>query len=144
MEQQIPAMWAQVGVGLLQCLLIAGGLWLMSRTGERRDRQLDLMEAGQREQSEALGKIGRALDRQGAALDRQGEVLAELLRRSAQPPPVSRPAEHPLAKPSTPRRESQNSASFLPIRSRSRSQPTGNSATYTLQPRPVKIPAQRW
>ena len=57
---------------------------------ERRDRQLDLMEAGQREQSEALGKIGRALDRQGAALERQGEVLAELLRRSAQPPPVSR------------------------------------------------------
>ena len=83
MEQQITAMWAQVGVGLLQCLLIAGGLWLMSRTGERRDRQLDLMEAGQREQSEALGKIGRALDRQGAALERQGEVLAELLRRSA-------------------------------------------------------------
>ena len=76
MEQQISAMWAQVGVGLLQCLLIAGGLWLMSRTGERRDRQLDLMESNQREQGEALGKIGQALDR-------QGEVLAELLRRSA-------------------------------------------------------------
>lgn len=71
MEQQISAMWAQVwvtaGVGLLQCALIAGGLWMMKRSGERRDRQLDLMEAAQREQ--------------GAALERQGEALAELLRR---------------------------------------------------------------
>lgn len=75
MEQQISAMWAQVwataGVGLLQCALIAGGLWMMKLSGERRDRQLDLMEAAQREQAE----------RQGAALERQGEVLAELLRR---------------------------------------------------------------
>ena len=72
MEQQISAMWAQVwvtaSVGLLQCALIAGGLWMMKLSGERRDRQLDLMEAAQREQ--------------GAALERQGEVLAELLRRS--------------------------------------------------------------
>jgi uncharacterized membrane protein YciS (DUF1049 family) len=75
MEQQISAMWAQVwvtaGVGLLQCALIAGGLWMMKLSGERRDRQLDLMEVAQREQAE----------RQGAALERQGEVLAELLRR---------------------------------------------------------------
>ena len=75
MEQQISAMWAQVwvtaGVGLLQCALIAGGLWMMKLSGERRDRQLDLMEAAQREQAE----------RQGAAFERQGEVLAELLRR---------------------------------------------------------------
>ena len=73
-------MWAQVGVGLLQCLLIAGGLWLMSRAGARRDRQLDLMETAQRDQAE---RLGTALDRQGQALERQGEVLAELLRRSA-------------------------------------------------------------
>ena len=77
MEQQISVMWAQVwvtaGVGLLQCALIAGGLWMMKLSGERRDRQLDLMEAAQREQAE----------RQGAALERQGEVLAELLRRDA-------------------------------------------------------------
>ena len=75
MEQQISAMWAQVwvtaGVGLLQCALIAGGLWMMKLSGERRDRQLDLMEVAQREQAE----------RQGAAIERQGEVLAELLRR---------------------------------------------------------------
>ena len=108
MEQQITAMWAQVGVGLLQCLLIAGGLWLMSRTGERRDRQLDIMEANQREQGQALREMGRAmtqalerqdqmlerqdqmlerqgqaLERQGQALERQGQALEELLRRSA-------------------------------------------------------------
>ena len=84
MESQITAMWAQVGVELLQCLLIAGGLWLMSRAGARRDRQLDPMETAQREQAE---RLGTALDRQGAALgqmlERQGQVLAELLQRSA-------------------------------------------------------------
>ena len=77
MEQQIAAMWAQVwvtaGVGLLQCALIGGGLWLMSQTGKRRDRQLDMMEAAQREQAERLG----------TALERQGQALAELLRRTA-------------------------------------------------------------
>lgn len=69
MEQQISDMWAQVWVtasaGLLQCALIAGGLWMMKLGGERRDLQLDLMEAAQREQAEL----------QGAALERQGVVL---------------------------------------------------------------------
>ena len=41
MEQHSTAMWARVGVGLLQCVLIGGGLWLMSQTGKRRDIQLD-------------------------------------------------------------------------------------------------------
>ena len=54
-------------MGLLQCALIGGGLWLMSQTGKRRDIQLDAMT--------------KALERQGQALERQGEVLAELLRR---------------------------------------------------------------
>ena len=66
MEHEIITAWAQVGIGLLQCALIGGGLWMMKLSGERRDRQLDLMEAAQREQGE-----------------RQGEVLAELLRRTA-------------------------------------------------------------
>ena len=69
MEQHLTAMWARVGVGLLQCVLIGGGLWLMSQTGKRRDIQLDAMT--------------KAFERQGQALERQGEVLAELLRRSA-------------------------------------------------------------
>lgn len=80
MEQQILATWAQVFatlvVGLVQCGLIAWGLWQMSQSGKRRDRAMD-------QQAETLGKIGQALDRQGAALERQGEVLAELLRRTA-------------------------------------------------------------
>ena len=65
MEQQITAMWAQVvataGVGLVKCGLIAWGLRLLSRSGERGDRQLDVMTK---------------------ALERQGDVLAELLRRT--------------------------------------------------------------
>ena len=95
MEQQIIAAWAQVGamltVGGLQCYLIVRGLNQMGKASEARNRQLDIMEAGQREQSrtqaETLGKIGQALDRQGAAMTQaftqQGEVLAELLRRTA-------------------------------------------------------------
>ena len=98
MEHQIIATWAQVGIGIGQLVLISWGLWQMKMASEERNRQLDIMEAGQREQSrtqsEALGKIGQALDRrgeamtkaftqQGQALERQGEVLAELLRRSA-------------------------------------------------------------
>ena len=85
MEQQIIAMWAQVGVGLLQCVLIAGGIWVMSRTGARRDRQLDIMAANQQEQAVALRSMGQALDRQGEtlgqigqALDRQGEALGQI------------------------------------------------------------------
>jgi len=77
MEQQIIATWAQVFatliVGLVQCGLIAWGLRQMGRASEERNRQLDIMEAAQREQSrtqaEALGKIG--------------EGIAELLRRRA-------------------------------------------------------------
>ena len=79
MEQHIIAMWAQVGatliVGVGQCGLIAWGLWRMGKASEERNRQLDIMEAANREQTEALGKVGQALDR-------QGEVLAELLRRT--------------------------------------------------------------
>ena len=56
-------------VGLGQIGLIAWGLRQMGKASEDRNRQLDIMEAAQR--------------RQGDALERQGEVLAELLRRSA-------------------------------------------------------------
>lgn len=87
MEPQITAMWAQVmataGVGLLQCGLIAWGLHQMGRASEERNRQLDIMEANQREQGQALRQVGQALDRQGQALDRQSQVLAELLRRGS-------------------------------------------------------------
>ena len=48
MEQQITAMWAQGGVGL-SMPADCGGLVAYSRTGARRDRQLDMMEAAQRE-----------------------------------------------------------------------------------------------
>ena len=73
MEHEIIAAWAQVFatlvVGLVQCGLIAWGLRQMGKASEVRNRQLDIMEAAQR--------------RQGDALERQGEVLAELLRRTA-------------------------------------------------------------
>ena len=84
MEQQIIATWAQVGVGVGQLILIGWGLRQMGKASEERNRQLDIMEAAQREQSrtqaEALGKIGEGMTK---AFTQQGEVLAELLRRTA-------------------------------------------------------------
>ena len=79
MEQQITAMWAQVaataGVGLLQCGLIAWGLRQMGRASDERNRQLDIMEANQRDQGQALRQVGQALDRQGQALQQVGQAL---------------------------------------------------------------------
>ena len=73
MEQEIITAWAGVGIGVGQLLLIAWGLRQMGKASQERNRQLDIMEAAQREQSrtqaEALGKIG--------------EGIAELLRRGA-------------------------------------------------------------
>ncbi len=81
--------WVTAGLGLLQCLLIAGGLWLMWGGSKQRDQQLaqqagqfaELIRRGER-QGKALERQGEALERQGEALERQGEVLAELLRRT--------------------------------------------------------------
>lgn len=73
MEYEVIAVWTQVAqviatllVGGGQFLLIWWGLEQMKQASKDRNRQLDAMEAAQREQSE-----------------RQGEVLAELLRRTA-------------------------------------------------------------
>ena len=98
MEQQIITAWAGVGIGIGQLLLIGWGLRQMGQASNDRNRQLDIMESSQREQSrvqaealreqgQVLGQIGQALERQGEAMTKaftqQGEVLAELLRRSA-------------------------------------------------------------
>ena len=88
--------WAEIaalGIGFGQLVVILGGLWMMNKASNIRNRQLDLMEAAQREQAErqdtALERQGQALERQGEmmtealqGLRQQGEVLAELLRRS--------------------------------------------------------------
>lgn len=63
--------WAElvaVWIGVGQLLVIVVGLWLMNKASNIRNRQLDIMEARQQAQSDAL--------------QRQGEVPAELLRRS--------------------------------------------------------------
>ena len=57
MEHKIIAAYAQVVVGVVQCGLIGVGLWLMSRSGDRRDLQLDVMTKSLERQSEALGKL---------------------------------------------------------------------------------------
>ena len=63
--------WAEmaaVGIGVGQILVILGGLWMMNKASNVRNRQLD--------------QQGEALRQQGEALRQQGEVLAELLRRT--------------------------------------------------------------
>ena len=87
MEHEIITAWAGVGIGVGQLLLIAWGLRQMGKASQERNRQLDAMEAAQREQGQALRDIGQALERQGEAMTQaftqQGEALAELLRRPA-------------------------------------------------------------
>ena len=102
MEQQIITAWAQVAatvvIGLGQLGMIGWGLRQLGQASNDRNRQLDIMESSQREQSrvqaealrdqgQGLGQIGQALERQGEAMTKaftqQGEVLAELLRRTA-------------------------------------------------------------
>ena len=69
--------WAEmaaVGIGVGQILVILGGLWMMNKASNDRNRQLDQQDVALREQGQALRNMGQALER-------QGEVLAELLRR---------------------------------------------------------------
>ena len=73
MEQQMVATWAQVGIGVGQLLLIGWGLYQMGKASKERNRQLDIMEAAQREQSRTQAEV----------LGRIGEGIAELLRRPA-------------------------------------------------------------
>ena len=69
--------WAEmaaVGIGVGQILVILGGLWMMNKASNDRNRQLDQQDVALREQAQALRNMGQALER-------QGEVLAELLQR---------------------------------------------------------------
>ena len=92
----IQAVASIVGLG---CII--GGLIQMGKAGRRRNKEIDVMAEGMREntrilsqglerQGQALGQmverqsqaLGQMVERQSQALDRQDEVLAELLRRS--------------------------------------------------------------
>ena len=97
MEHESLVLWIRatqvfvtLGIGLGQIGMIGWGLRRMRLAADERNRQLDIMEANQREQGQALRDIGQALRDQGQALRDQGQalrdqsqVLAELLRRSA-------------------------------------------------------------
>ena len=90
MEHESLVLWIRatqvivtLGIGVGQIGMIGWGLRRMRLAGDERNRQLDIMEANQREQGHALREQGHALGKIGQALDRQGEVLAELLRRPA-------------------------------------------------------------
>ncbi len=72
---------AAVGIGVGQILVILGGLWLMNKASNIRNRQLDIMEARQQAQSDALERQGEMMTQALQGLQQQGEVLAELLRR---------------------------------------------------------------
>ena len=91
----------QVGISGGGLIAILVGLKRMGEAGARRDREIDELGKGLRQQGQALERQGaamtQALTQQGQALERQGEmmaqalqglrqqgeVLAELLRRTA-------------------------------------------------------------
>ncbi len=61
MEHEIITVWAGVGIGVGQLLLIAWGLQQMGKASEERNRKMD---------------------QQDEALRQQAQMIAELLRRS--------------------------------------------------------------
>jgi hypothetical protein len=77
-------MWAQIGIGVGQLLLIAWGLQRMGVASAERNRQLDQQEEvlaellrSSREQREgAAGGDGRAIARQSAAAGGDGRAVA--------------------------------------------------------------------
>ena len=68
-----------LSVGLVQCSLIAWGLWLMSQSVRHRDQHHEETMAALRQQGEALQRRDERSDRQHeetmAALRQQGEAL---------------------------------------------------------------------
>ena len=65
------------GIGLLQCALIGGGLFMMYKAGQRRDRQLDRQE-------KILEEIGAGIREQSAGIREQSAGIRALLERPAQ------------------------------------------------------------
>ncbi len=90
------AVIAQVLIGAVQCVLIAGGLWLMKKAAsardaqhqEARDQHGETMVALQ-QQGEALRALTQGADNRHqetmAALRQQGEALRALIERTAPP-----------------------------------------------------------
>ena len=53
------ATWAGIGVEAAQLLLIGWGLWQMNKATDKRNRQLGIMEAANREQSQVFAELLR-------------------------------------------------------------------------------------
>ena len=68
--------WVQLG-------LIGFGLWLMQQSGQRRDKQLDIMAESMREQITGMREQREALTEQREALTEQGAGIRALLERTA-------------------------------------------------------------
>ena len=80
MDHEIVAMWVWTISYAVAVGCIVWVLWSMRQDGKRRDREIDAMAAGFREQA---ADFDRMLERQAEALRQPGKVLAELLRRTA-------------------------------------------------------------
>ena len=68
-------------ISLLQTALIAGGLWMMHRASQSRDRQLDQQDRKLDQQRE---EFNQRMDQQDRKLDLQQEALHELSRKTDQ------------------------------------------------------------
>ena len=99
MEHEIiTAMWIRagqvyvtLGIGLVANRTDShGACGRCGKAADERKQQLDIMASDQRDQDEALRKIGQALDRQCVALELPG-------RRAGRTAAAHRLASHPLA-----------------------------------------------
>ena len=85
LDLQRYAVTAQVLIGAMQCVLIAGGLWLMKKAASARDAQHQEAKDQHQETMVVLQQQGEALRQQGEALRQQGEALRALIERTAPP-----------------------------------------------------------
>ena len=75
------AQLALSGGGLFAILV---GLKRMGEAGTRRDREIDELGQGLRQQGQALERQGQALERQGQALERQGQAMTQAFTQQGQ------------------------------------------------------------
>ena len=104
MDQELVGMWAQVGIGVGQLLLIAWGLQRMGVASAERNRQLDRQEGVL---AELMRSSQEQREEQREQREQQREESAELLRSSREQREQQREESAELLRSSREQREEQ-------------------------------------
>ena len=67
-----------LSVGLVQCSLIAWGLWLMRQSARHRDQQHEETMAALQQQGEALRSVSEGIREMGEGIRETGEGIREM------------------------------------------------------------------